>query len=279
MNHSAKKIPEELKCYLDIANKSTYHAEFNFNEIFVNWYQDGNHYIGPHSDDESSLYHNDKGETIVYSITLQEEPGNRIFRLKPKSKGNKDRLDIPLLNGQIVVMGGLCQKTHTHQVPKTKKNVGRRINITIRAFKSNKINSFSGKYEFLSNFYPVRIKYQGIIYPTSEHAFQASKSLDPEVRKRFSTYKTPGIAKRMGRKVDLRPDWESVKVKVMMQIVYRKFRQHPVLAKRLLATGNQDLIEGNTWNDTYWGVCRGQGKNYLGKILMKVRKELKECVN
>ena len=85
----------------------------------------------------------------------------------------------------------------------------------------------------------------------------------------------PSEAKRLGRRVRLRSDWEQVKYDVMLDVVRAKFNQHPDLAQKLLATGDEELVEGNDWGDTYWGVCNGRGKNMLGKILMRVRAELR----
>lgn len=139
----------------------------------------------------------------------------------------------------------------------------------------NIIDKFYGKYEFLSNFYYSPIIYKHIKYPTVEHAFQALKSQDISERHRIALAKTPGIAKRMGRKVQLRPDWEDVKVKIMKLLVKLKFTTYEDLKKKLLATSNVEIIEGNTWKDTFWGVCEGRGLNMLGKILMEVREELR----
>lgn len=133
------------------------------------------------------------------------------------------------------------------------------------------INSFRGEYSFLSNFYPAPTEYQGIIYPSAENAYQASKTLGD--RKPFESM-TPTAAKRVGRQVVLRPDWDTVQVGVMRKVVFSKFSRNPDLAKLLLATGSAELIEGNTWNDTFWGVCKGKGENHLGKILMDCRKQL-----
>lgn len=138
----------------------------------------------------------------------------------------------------------------------------------------SKIDSFSKEYEFLSNFYSQEITYDGIKYPTNEHAFQAAKTLDLEERKVISSLPTPGQAKRAGRRVSLRPDWEEVKFDVMKEIVILKFI-NPALKEKLLATGDSELIEGNTWNDRCWGVCNGVGQNNLGRILMEVRELLK----
>lgn len=135
------------------------------------------------------------------------------------------------------------------------------------------IDSFQGQYRFLSNFYPCTIVYEGIEYQTTEHAYQAAKTLDIERRKYISQLETPGHAKRAGKNVKLRSDWENVKSQVMYDICKLKFSK-PQFAEKLKGTGSQELVEGNTWNDTYWGVCRGRGKNTLGKILMQIRSEI-----
>ena len=83
-----------------------------------------------------------------------------------------------------------------------------------------------------------------------------------------------GQAKRLGRRVELRSDWETVKIEIMRQVLKSKFTHNPELREKLIATGNTELIEGNNWNDRFWGVCRGVGKNHLGKLLMEIRAEL-----
>lgn len=128
------------------------------------------------------------------------------------------------------------------------------------------IDSFRDEYFFLSNFYPVEIKLDGIVYPNAETAFQAQKTLDVEERRKFSMLKNPVQAKRLGRKVKLRDDWEEVKLDIMTEIVSQKFLQHPHLIEMLLQTGDEELVEGNKWD-----VCKGKGENHLGKILMKIR--------
>lgn len=132
------------------------------------------------------------------------------------------------------------------------------------------IKSFDGEHAFLSNFYPVEIVYKGIVFPTLEHAYQAAKSDHPLVRESFLQCKTPGEAKRMGRQVSMRLDWMFVRVNVMRNLLEQKF-SHPALHKMLQETGDAELIEGNWWGDTFWGVCRGEGKNMLGKLLMEIR--------
>jgi hypothetical protein len=138
------------------------------------------------------------------------------------------------------------------------------------------IDSFSGQYEFLSNFYPCRIE-DGIIYSSVEHAYQAMKSLSIAERLKVAACNTPGRAKRMGRKLELRPDWEDVKVDIMLGLLEKKFRD-PELNRQLQDTGDEELIEGNTWGDIEWGVYKGKGENMLGKLLMALRETYKtEC--
>lgn len=133
------------------------------------------------------------------------------------------------------------------------------------------ISSFRDEYFFLSNFYPVEIKLDGIVYPNAEAAFQAQKTFDVEERRKFSMLRNPVQAKRLGRKVKLRDDWEEVKLDIMTEVVSQKFLQHPHLIEMLLQTGDEELVEGNKWGDRFWGVCKGKGENHLGKILMKIR--------
>lgn len=134
------------------------------------------------------------------------------------------------------------------------------------------INEFKDDYFFLSNFYPAPVTFKGITYYNSEAAFQAQKC--PERAKEFIRL-FPSNAKALGRKVSLRSDWEEVKDSIMYHIVFAKFNSNEELRQKLIETGDTPLIEGNTWHDTYWGVCDGVGKNKLGKILMEVRRILK----
>ena len=137
-----------------------------------------------------------------------------------------------------------------------------------------KIDSFSGEFEFLSNFYPSEIEFEGIKYPTNEHFFQAMKTFDVDMRENIAAAPTPGKAKRLGRHCLLRSNWEVVKENFMMTGLRLKFK-NPELKEKLLATGNAILEEGNWWGDTYWGVCEGVGKNRLGILLMGLREELR----
>lgn len=133
------------------------------------------------------------------------------------------------------------------------------------------IEQFRGEHYYLSNFFSTPVVYGGVCYQNNEAAFQAQKQ--PERSQEFASL-PPNEAKRLGRRVNLRPDWESVKQTIMEEIVRAKFTQNEHLRDKLLTTGNVELIEGNHWGDTYWGVCRGKGRNELGRILIKVRAEL-----
>lgn len=136
------------------------------------------------------------------------------------------------------------------------------------------IASFRGEFGFLSNFHEATIYVDGDRYRSVEHAYQAFKTNDPWSRRLIREAGSPGEAKKLGKSVALRPDWEDVKVDLMTRFVRLKF-ENPFLRPLLLATGDAELIEGNTWNDTTWGVCRGVGQNWLGRILMQVRDEIK----
>ncbi len=138
------------------------------------------------------------------------------------------------------------------------------------------ITSFRGEYAFLSNFHSAPVTWDGRTYKNNEAAFQSAKTLDPAERDAF-TELAGVIAKRKGRKVQLRPDWEDVKDALMEEIVRAKFTQNPDLSAKLLATGDAPLLEGNSWHDAYWGVDAKtlKGKNRLGLILMKIRGELR----
>lgn len=139
-----------------------------------------------------------------------------------------------------------------------------------------KISSFFGKYRFLSNFYPATVILDGYTYPTSEHAYQASRTLVCGSREMIQRCKTPGEAKKLGRRVPTREDWHKIKVRVMFRILQIKFLSDSDLAKQLIETDPMILEEGNTWGDQFWGICNGEGKNYLGRLLMELRKRMIE---
>lgn len=132
------------------------------------------------------------------------------------------------------------------------------------------INKFVRQYRFLSNFYPSEVYWEGIKYPSVEHAYQSAKTISPFDKRVIELCKTPGEAKRYGGRVHLRKGWENIKLFIMEDLVNQKFK-NPKLQQLLFATGNEELIEGNDWGDTFWGVCNSVGQNHLGKILMAVR--------
>ena len=138
---------------------------------------------------------------------------------------------------------------------------------------SEVIDRFRGEFDWLSNFFLCQVEFEGINFSNVEAAFQAAKCLDMKERERFFGL-SGGQAKRLGKRVELRPDWEDVKIDIMRQVLKSKFNQNPELREKLIATGDAELIEGNNWGDTFYGVCRGVGQNHLGKLLMEVRAEL-----
>lgn len=138
------------------------------------------------------------------------------------------------------------------------------------------ITSFTGDYRFLSNFWLCPVEWQGIVFPSAEHAFVFGKTdRFPKSLRRVLETRLPGAVKRLGRSVPLRPDWDRIKDGVMYEVVLSKFSLNEDLKAKLLATGAVPLVEGNTWGDKYWGQDPiGTGENRLGKVLMRVRNEL-----
>lgn len=143
---------------------------------------------------------------------------------------------------------------------------------------------FRDEYKFLSNFQYAEIMYNGIVFPTIENAFQAAKSLDKTEQLKFKTV-APNEAKKLGRKITLRSDWETVKADIMKHLLEQKFPLNPNhknywLSQKLLQTGNGMIVEENTWHDNVWGACtckKCQNKthrNLLGQLLMERRIQL-----
>ena len=137
---------------------------------------------------------------------------------------------------------------------------------------------FKGPYEFLSNFYPCKVVLGVEMYPTLEHAYQAAKTDDLVERAEILAVVIPGKAKRLGRRVAIRSNWEDVKVRVMQDLIEQKFGPllNPELVGTLRLTGEALLVEGNYWHDNYWGVCYcerclGVGENVLGRLLIARR--------
>lgn len=130
-------------------------------------------------------------------------------------------------------------------------------------------------YEFLSNFHTSTVRYEGLLYPTVEHAYQASKTNDLKLREIIRRSPTPIDAKKLGKGLQLQPEWEQSRVDIMRKLVKEKF-DNPFLGHLLLKTGDAKLVMNNKFNDKFWGVCRGVGENWLGRILMEVRDELRK---
>jgi N-glycosidase YbiA len=139
----------------------------------------------------------------------------------------------------------------------------------------NRIAKFDGDYRFLSNFYLSIIEIDGATYHTVEHAYQAMKTLNRVERAKIRALPSPADAKRAGKRLTLRQDWERVKVPIMTLLVSEKFWTNERLADLLLETGDAELVEGNTWGDRFWGVSGGKGENHLGRILMFVRDQIR----
>jgi ribA/ribD-fused uncharacterized protein len=135
------------------------------------------------------------------------------------------------------------------------------------------ITSFSGKYRFLSNFWPCQVTLDSVTYSSVEHAYQAAKTLNVDHRALIASFLTASEAKRYGRRLSLRRDWYDVRIPTMEFLLRQKFATDS-LKRQLIATGDCTLIEGNTWGDRFWGQCNGTGLNELGKLLMKIRSEL-----
>ena len=142
------------------------------------------------------------------------------------------------------------------------------------------IDSFRGTYRFLSNMSAYKVFYLGDTYYSAEAAYQGSKAATDLQRMKMVRVKRPDYARRRGRSMkQIREDWDKIKLRVMYEIVKAKFSQNEKLQAKLLATRDRVLIEGNDWGDTFWGMTDGEGENHLGKILMRVRAELREAQN
>ena len=147
-----------------------------------------------------------------------------------------------------------------------------------------KISVFRNEYAFLSNFYPCTVNFEGLTYRNTEAAFQAQKCSSEEDKVKYTLIKNPVRAKQMGKKEpNLPANWGELSLEVMLGVLRAKFAV-PELAEKLLATGDAELVEGNTHHDNLWGNCtcpkcvNKVGQNRLGKLLMQVRKELREHV-
>jgi ribA/ribD-fused uncharacterized protein len=135
------------------------------------------------------------------------------------------------------------------------------------------IYGFRDDYAWLSNMWPCVVYFDKKKYDSSEHAYVAAKTLSPSLRDIIGDLPTPKMAKKFGTQIPIREDWDDVKIDIMKEIVESKFNENPDLKEKLLATGDLYIEETNWWNDTFWGVCNGVGKNRLGNILMELREK------
>lgn len=142
---------------------------------------------------------------------------------------------------------------------------------------ANVIPSFyvDGVHSPLSNFYAFEFVVSGKTYATVEHYFQAMKTVDLTEREKLRLTHGPGTVKKMGRRVQLRTDWEAIKLQVMRTALMHKFEINNPMGECLLGTGDAWLVEGNNWGDRFWGAVDGQGENWLGHLLMARRAELR----
>jgi ribA/ribD-fused uncharacterized protein len=130
-------------------------------------------------------------------------------------------------------------------------------------------------YVFLSNFHNVSIILKDKVWPSVEHCYQAMKTVCEKDQEKIRRASSVSQVKRLGNQIELRPDWDDIKVDVMKAIVKAKFVQNKQLSKRLIDTGDSELVEYAPWGDIFWGVNKeGVGENMLGKILMEIRGEL-----
>lgn len=140
------------------------------------------------------------------------------------------------------------------------------------------IESFSGEYRWLSNFWPCHVKLDGLVFRSVEAGYVAAKTLDLDIRKQVQSLETSGKCKAFGKTIPLREDWLDVRLDIMENLLIQKFSNDLELKDKLIKTYPRQLIEGNWWGDTFWGVCRNKGENHLGKLLMKTRKNLKKGI-
>lgn len=134
----------------------------------------------------------------------------------------------------------------------------------------NGIYGFKGEYAWLSNMAPCKIMYDGTMYSSVEHAYQASKTLDLSERERIRACPSPYDAKKLGRQLlRVRPSWDQVKLGIMRGLLLQKFHSEPYMSKLKATKGY--IEETNYWRDTFWGVYKGEGKNNLGVLIMGIR--------
>lgn len=147
------------------------------------------------------------------------------------------------------------------------------------AIKTGVVAEFRNEYSFLSNYYTADFKWRSHSFRSAEQAFAFAKTFVCAIEAQESFQRgilrasTPGEAKKLGRSLPMTDPsvWDAQRISYMREIVHSKFQQVPGLAGQLLNTGAMMLVEGNNWNDTFWGRCNGKGYNHLGVILMEER--------
>lgn len=199
------------------------------------------------------------------AISLLDKREQDIIHYRYGLRGNQSAMFRPLIAKLLHITGERVRQIENKAIIKLRRYMRR-------------IDRFDGKYWFLSNFFPSTVAMGNITFPTVEHAYQAAKTIDREQKLKIAQLATPAQAKRAGKKLEIRLDWESIKLQVMEDCVKHKFTRHPELRDDLLRTNDDYLEEGNWWGDCFWGVCRGVGENNLGKILMKIRTELQSTL-
>jgi hypothetical protein len=138
------------------------------------------------------------------------------------------------------------------------------------------IDSFKDSFAFLSNFFPAPITTKLGVFPTAEHLYQACKTKDRQQQLMVMGLSSPAEAKKVGKTLTIREDWDDLKLTYMEKTVQYKFIQNWNLMTKLVETNGHEIVEGNYWHDNFWGVCSCEkcgrkGLNHLGKILMNLR--------
>jgi ribA/ribD-fused uncharacterized protein len=160
------------------------------------------------------------------------------------------------------------------------------------------IDIFDGPYRFLSNFAfsPIVVRmeyfpgyYRKVAFSTVEHAYQANKMVKFSDVEKIQAIEPPNEAKKLARSLPLRKNWDTIRIPTMTRLIdlkfpfyadmYRENSYLPIMTDKLLDTEDCRLIEGNWWNDIFWGKCNGEGENHLGKILMARREKIKEFID
>jgi ribA/ribD-fused uncharacterized protein len=205
---------------------------------------------------------------LLKRIKKDPEHARDIYSLKGKDLGCPGGEPVDGCHGQVI----LKAIKYLDKYPKYLDDTPKTVKGTLST--SRPIDSFKGENKFLSNMSESSFRVGQETYPTVEHFYQAMKTTNLEEQAAVLAAKTPAEAKKIGKTVTLRTNWKKLKIEIMEVGLRAKFQQNPELKKKLIDTGDADLIEGNTWGDTFWGQVDGKGENNLGKLLMKIRDQL-----